>query len=166
MTAPLDSAKEWDKVRKSFSESIMLDTQLTSLAQNLDGPDWPIKGKDETPAKYIDLKREEVIDLLGLKGMPAEKFDHLVAILRETLAFDSPFGEMAEASSRDNALLKNMARLGIPENFPISLTTINADTLKFCELEQITTLGAFAEFAQAMSQNVIVGGDFRKLLNA
>lgn len=166
MTASLDTAKEWDKIRRSFSESIMLDTQLTSLAQNLDGPDWPIKGKDETPAKYIDLSRDEVIELLTLKGLPAEKFDQLLSILRETLAFDSPFGEMAEASGRDNALLKNMARLGIPENFPISLTTMNADTLKFCELEKITTLGAFAEFAQAMSQNVIVGGDFRKLLNA
>jgi hypothetical protein len=166
MNAPLDAAKEWDKVRRSFADSIMVDTQLTSLAQNLDGLDWPIKGKDETPAKYIDLSRAEVIDLLALKGLSADKFDHLVSILRETLAFDSPFGEMAEASARDNALLRNMARLRIPEDFPISLTTMTPDTRKFCELEHITTLGAFAEFAQQMSQNVIVGGDFRKLLNA
>ncbi len=166
MLSPLDSAKEWDQVRKAFSESIMLDTQLTSLAQNLDGADWPIKGKDETPAKYVDLSSGEVIDLLALKGLPAEKFDQLVSILRETLAFDSPFGEMAEASGRDNALLKTMVRLGIPENFPITLTMMGPETLKFCQLEEITTLGAFAAFAQAMSQNVIVGGDFRKLLNA
>ena len=166
MPDPLDSTKEWDQVRKAFSESIMLDTQLTSLAQNLDGADWPIKGRDETPAKYVDLTSAEVIDLLALKGLPAEKFDQLVSILRETLAFDSPFGEMAEASSRDNALLRTMGRLGIPEDFPITLTMMGPETLKFCELEQITTLGAFAAFAQAMSQNVIVGGDFRKLLNA
>jgi hypothetical protein len=38
--------------------------------------------------------------------------------------------------------------------------------LEFCKLEQLTTLGEFAVFAQSMSQNVIVGGDFKKLLNA
>jgi hypothetical protein len=33
-------------------------------------------------------------------------------------------------------------------------------------LERLSTLGEFAVFAQGMSQSVIVGGDFRKLLNA
>src|SRR5262249_9101979 len=37
---------------------------------------------------------------------------------------------------------------------------------EFCKSEKLTTLGAFAVFAQNMAQNVIVGGDFRKLLNA
>jgi hypothetical protein len=54
----------------------------------------------------------------------------------------------------------------LPENFPISLTALNADTVEFCKLEKLKTLGEFAVFAQGMSQNVIIGGDFRKLLNA
>ena len=70
------------------------------------------------------------------------------------------------ASERDNPLLKNMARIGISVKFPISLTALNSDTVEFCKLEDLKTLGEFAVFAQEMSQNVIIGGDFRKLLNA
>jgi hypothetical protein len=164
------TAKDWDDVRSAFATSIMVDTSLNSLAQNLDGPEWPIKTKDDTPAKYIDLSFEEVVELLQLKGQTPERVDQLVTILRETLAFDNPFGDMVEqtenASARENPLLKNLTKLGIPENFPIALTVLEPGTLEFCKLEKLSTLGEFAVFAQGMSQNVIVGGDFRKLLNA
>jgi hypothetical protein len=162
--------KDWDDVRAAFATSIMVDTSINSLAQNLDGPEWPIKSKDDTPAKYIDLSFEEVLEFLQLKGQAPERVDQLVGILKETLAFDDPFGDMVEqtqaAAERDNTLLKNLAKLGIPENFPIELTSLEAGTLEFCKLESLSTLGEFAVFAQSMSQNVIVGGDFRKLLNA
>ncbi len=170
MSFPQVTPQDWDEVRKAFAASIMIDTQLTSLAQNLDGADWPMKGKDETPAKYVDLTFSEVQELLVLKGQPAERFDQLVSILRDTLAFDDPFGEMveqtAESTARDNTVLKNLTKLEIPGDFPISLTALNADTLEFCRLEKLSTLQEFAIFAQGMSQSVIVGGDFRKLLNA
>ena len=91
-------------------------------------PEWPIKSKEDTPAKYIDLNFEEVLELLQLKGQKPDRVDQLVHILRDTLAFDSPFGEMVEqsqpTSQRDNALIKNLAKLGIPENFPIELTSL------------------------------------------
>src|SRR3954466_2955287 len=164
------TAKDWDDVRTAFASSIMVDTSLSSLAQNLDGPEWPIKGKDETPAKYIDLGFDEVVELLQLKGQAPDRIDQLINLLKETLAFDSPFGEMVEqtqaASERDNQLLKNLAKLDIPANFPIELTALEPGTLEFCKLEKLSTLGEFAVFAQGMSQNVIVGGDFKKLLNA
>ncbi len=164
------TAKDWNQVRTAFSTSIMVDTSLSSLAQNLDAPDWPIKGKDETPAKYLDFEFEEVIELLQLKGQKPERLDQLIDILKETLAFDNPFGEMVaqaqESATRENQLLKNLAKLGISENFPITLTALEAGTLEFCKLEKLSTLGEFAVFAQGMSQNVIVGGDFKKLLNA
>ena len=146
------TAKDWDEARTAFSTSIMVDTALTSLAQNLDAADWPIKGKDETPSKYIDLSFDEVVELLQLKGQKPERVDQLVSILKETLAFDSPFGEMvtqAEASSaRENQLLKNLAKLGIPENFPVALAALEPGTLEFCKLEKLSTLGEFAVFAQ------------------
>jgi hypothetical protein len=164
------SEKDWDEVRTAFASSIMVDTPISSLAQNLDGPVWPVKSKDETPAKYIDLSYGEALELLALKGQSDDKLDLLISIMNETLAFDSPFGDMIEqteaATERDNPLLKNMARSGVPVKFPISLTALNADTIEFCKLEDLKTLGEFAVFAQEMSQNVIIGGDFRKLLNA
>ena len=163
-----NNAQDWDQVRKAFSSSIMVDTALSSLAQNLDGPDWPLAG--ETPANYIDLSFDEMRDWLAVKGLTPDYGDLLIDILRDTLAFDSPFGEMVEqneaASERDNQLLKNMAKLGIPQEFPVSLALISSDTAEFCQSEGIQTLGALAIFAQGMSQTVIVGGDFRKLLNS
>ena len=162
--------KDWDEVRTAFATSLMVETSLNSLAQNLDAPEWPIKGKDETPAKYIDLTFEEVQELLQLKGQKPERLDQLISILKETLAFDSPFGEMVEqtqaASDRDNPVLKNLAKLNIPENFPMTLTALDPGTLEFCKLEGLHTLGEFAVRAQEMSQKTIVGGDFKKLLNA
>lgn len=164
------TAKAWDDVRSAFAASIMVDTSINSLAQNLDGPEWPIKSKDDTPAKYIDLTYEEVVELLLLKGQKEELVGQLVAILRETLAFDTPYGDMvaqAEAASeRENPIIRNLAKLGIPENFPIALTALDKGTQEFCELEKLTTLAEFAMFSQGMSQSVIVGGDFRRLLNA
>jgi hypothetical protein len=162
--------RDWDETRAAFATSIMVNTGLSSLAQNLDGPDWPLKGKDETPAKYIDQSYEEVIEYLAMKGQPAERIDQLIGILKDTLAFDDPFGDMVaqaeEAEKKDNQMLRNMARLEIPEDFPITMTALGRETQEFCKLEKLTTLGQFAVFAQGMAQNVIVGGDFRKLLNA
>jgi hypothetical protein len=162
--------RDWDETRAAFASSIMVNTAISSLAQNLDGPDWPLKGKDETPAKYIDLAYEEVIEYLALKGQPPERIDQLVGILKDTLSFDDPFGDMVsqteETEKRDNQMLRNMARLEIPESFPIAMTALSKETLEFCKLEKLGTLGEFAIFAQGMAQNVIVGGDFRKLLNA
>jgi hypothetical protein len=163
------TAKDWDEVRAAFASSIMVDTSLSSLAQNLEGPDWPIKSADETPASYIDLTFDEVTELLRLKGYP-DRIDLLISILKDTLAFDDPFGDMVQqaevTAERENPLLKNLAKLGIAESFPISLTGLDADTRDFCGLEKLSTLGEFAKFAQSMSRNVIVGGDFRSLLNA
>ena len=162
--------RDWDETRAAFATSIMVNTAISSLAQNLDGPDWPLKGKDETPAKYIDLTYEEVIEYLALKGQPPERIDQLIGIFKDTLSFDDPFGDMVtqteESEKKDNQLLRNMARLEIPENFPITMTALSKETLEFCRLEKLGTLGEFAVFSQGMAQNVIVGGDFRKLLNA
>ncbi|MEI7552270.1 MAG: hypothetical protein WCL24_08055 [Verrucomicrobiota bacterium] len=164
------TAKDWDEVRSAFAASIMVNTSLNSLAQNLDGPEWPVKGKEETPAAYIDLGYDEMVTMLTMKGIPPSKADFLISLLKETLSFDTPFGEMAEqtaaSATKDNQMLKNLAKLGIAEEFPIGLTALSPDTVDFCKLEKLSTLGEFCIFAQSMSQNVIVGGDFRRLLNA
>ena len=164
------TAKDWDEIRSAFAASIMVNTPLSSLAQNLDGPDWPVRGKEETPAAYIDLSYDELLAMLAMKGMTPARADFLITLLKETLAFDNPFGEMVAQSEatalKDNQLLKNLAKLEIPESFPIGLTALSTDTIEFCKLENLATLGEFCIFAQGMSQNVIVGGDFRKLLNA
>lgn len=160
---------EWEKVRRSFKNSIMVDTALTSLAQNLDGPDWPVAGADQTPSKYIDLSYDELVAAPELAGN-IRRVELLITILRETQAFDDPFGDMvsetAEAADKDNPILKNMAKLGIPEDFPLSLVALLPETRDYCNLENLVNLRDFALFAQNLSQTVVVSGDFRAFLNA
>jgi hypothetical protein len=166
---PSTAAKDWDEVRTGFASSIMVDTPLASLAQNLDGLEWPFIGSDEKPSTYLDFTYAELQAEFEGRGQPGAA-ELLVQILRETLSFDQPFGEMVKQteafSERDNPMLRTLSRLQVPENFPITLTTLDESTRELCRLENVSTIGAFALFAQNVSQNVIVGGTFRELLNA
>jgi hypothetical protein len=163
------AAQEWDQLRVTFASSLMVDTPLTSLAQNLDGLTWPFEGISETPAAYIDSSYDELCLELAARGQPKAPA-LLLQILRETLAFDQPFGDMvrqtAEAASRDNPILRTLAQLGIPENLPIQLTALDETARELCRLEGILTIGEFALLSQSLSQTVIIGGDLRRLLNA
>jgi hypothetical protein len=164
------SEREWDEVRRAFCSSILADTSLVSLAQNLEGVEWPLTGPSEKPSSYIELEYAEMREQLALRGQPPRVADQLIDILKETLAFDEPFGEMVmqpeEVAAAENPLVKNMAKLKIPGNFPVALTALSPETQLFCKLEGILTLGEFAFAAQRMSGSVVVGGDFRTLLNA
>jgi len=164
------TAQEWDTVRTAFASSILMDTALSSLAENLDGPPWPSSDKQETPSHYIDHDYDEVVMALTLKGYADDTIGDLVEILRETLAFDDPFGDMVEQSEAStetaNPILDNLKKLGIPSDFPIKFTSLSSDTKDFCGRESLSTIGEFAVFAQGMPQNVVVGGDFRGLLNS
>jgi len=170
---PTASPAAWNQARNAFSKSILVDTSLNSLTQNLDVPPWPITTKDETPSAYIDLTYPEAVAALAAKGMPPTQLGALITILNETLAFDEPFGEMmddlvspaAEIVDGDSPLIKNLAKLELPESYPLNLTALSEATIQLCQSEKVETLGEFVAFAGRLSQAVIVGGDFRELLN-
>lgn len=162
------TAADWDEVRKKFHGSLMVDTSLTSLAQNLEIKDWPHAGEEERPSKYIDFNYDELLILPEIAGKQ-DRVDHLITILKETLAFDDPFGDMVaqveETTSRENPILKTLGRLDIPEAYPLSLVSISEATRAVCASEGVNTVGEFANLAQQMSTRVVLGGDFRTLLN-
>lgn len=166
---PLTQSQEWDQLRTAFASSIMVDTSLASLAVNLDGPAWPFTGENETPAGYIDFTFAELVAEFTGRGQPGAA-ELLLQILRDTLAFDQPFGEMVKQTEafaeRDNPMLRSLGRLGIPESFPLELTTLDDPARTLCRLENVSTIGEFALFAQRLSQGIIIGGDLRKMLNA
>lgn len=166
---PTTTEQEWESLRDTFQDSIMVDTKLTSLAQNVGTRDWPLKAEDETPAKYIFYSWEELM-LMPEIQKDARRVDLLVEILRETAAFDDPFGDMVDqfdtASEEEDSVRKNLEKHEIPESFPLELSNLSADTLSFCQAEDINTLGEFAKFSQNMAQNIVIGGDFRDLLNS
>jgi hypothetical protein len=163
------NSKEWDEIRKKFHHSIMADTSLVSLAQNLDTKEWPHSGEDEKPSKYIDFTYEELLMMPEIAGKE-DRADHLIGILKETLAFDDPFGDMVaqveETAAKENPILKTLARLGIPENFPMLLANFSEGTRMVCASEGVKTIGEFANLGQQMSTRVVLGGDFRTALNA
>jgi hypothetical protein len=163
------NSTEWDEIRKKFRHSIMADTSLVSLAQNLDTKEWPHKGEDEKPSKYIEFSYEELLMLPEIAGN-ADKADHLIGILKETLAFDDPFGDMVaeveKTAAKDNPILKTLTRLGIPDNYPLALANFSEGTRVVCASEGVKTIGEFANLGQQMSTRVVLGGDFRNALNA
>lgn len=163
------TSTEWDDIRKKFRHSIMADTSLVSLAQNLDTQEWPHKGDEEKPSKYIDFSYEELMVLPEIAGK-TEKADHLIGILKETLAFDDPFGDMVaqveETAAKDNPILKTLSRLSIPADYPLQLANFSEGTRVVCASEGVKTIGEFANLGQQMSTRVVLGGDFRNALNA
>jgi hypothetical protein len=163
------TSTEWDEIRKKFRHSIMADTSLVSLAQNLDTQEWPHSGEDEKPSKYMDFTYEELLMMPEIAGK-GERADHLIGILKETLAFDDPFGDMVaeveKTAAKDNPILKTLARLSIPENYPLLLANFSEGTRVVCNSEGIKTIGEFANLGQQMATRVVLGGDFRNALNA
>lgn len=163
------NSTEWDEIRKKFRHSIMADTSLVSLAQNLDTKEWPHKAEDEKPSKYIEFAYEELLMLPEIAGN-ADKADHLIGILKETLAFDDPFGDMVaeveKTAAKDNPILKTLARLNIPAAYPMALANFSEGTRVVCASEGVKTIGEFANLGQQMSTRVVLGGDFRNALNA
>jgi hypothetical protein len=163
------TSTEWDDIRKKFRHSIMADTSLVSLAQNLDTKEWPHKGEDEKPSKYIEFGYDELLMLPEIAGS-ADKADHLIGILKETLSFDDPFGDMVaeveKTSAKDNPILKTLSRLNIPDGYPMALANFSEGTRVVCASEGVKTIGEFANLGQQMSTRVVLGGDFRNALNA
>lgn len=162
------SAAEWEQLRIRFRDSLMLNTELFKLAQNIDAT-WPIRGKDETPSKYISFSLDELRILPEFYGKP-DRLPLLYQILAETLAFDDPFGEMADyvdsSSRKDDSALKALRKLEIPEDFPVQLANFSEDTKAFCKAEEIRSLADLIAFSQNMAQSIVVGGEFRSFLNS
>jgi len=164
------SPADWDELRSSFHRSLLMETALASLAQNVDGCAWPIDGAEESPSAYVDLSHSEVIAALRERGFPPGQFDILVAILRGTLSFDSSFSDMVEVAGKAEAaqdlIPRNLQRLGIPSDFPVRFCNFTSGTLTFCVGENIVTLDDFLNFSREAARRVMVGGEFRDLLNA
>lgn len=162
------SATDWERLRVRFRSSLMVDTELFKLAQNIDA-NWPIRGKDETPEKYISFTLEELAMMPEFFGK-TDRLPLLYNILNETLAFDDPFGEMADyvdsSSKKDDSAMKTLARLEVPAQFPIKLANFSDETRQFCRNEAIEDIQSLVRFSQNMAQSIVVGGEFRTFLNS
>lgn len=162
------NAADWESVRTSFANSLMVGVKMNALAENI-GSTWPYAGADETPSKYIDLTWDELEVHPTFLNRP-ERIQMLIEILKETLAFDSPLGDMVEQTdqkaARENEMERTLEKLAIPLDFPINLSNLEAETKEFCEREKLVGIGEFVAFCQRMAKNIVIGGDYRSFLNA
>ena len=96
---------EWNRIRLGFQNSIMAETSLNALAEDMGLSSWPVDGEGETPTKYTHLSYDALCAHPTFAVRP-ELLIQLVEILKQTLAFDDPFGDMVvsvdEAEAQDN----------------------------------------------------------------
>lgn len=162
---------EWDEVRFAFLNSLMVDTPISSLAQNLELDEaWPIEGVEEVPSKYIGFSWEDIHRLPDLVENP-QCVELLITILRETMAFDDPFSEMAETventTKNDDSLIRTLNDLKIPVDLPLDLSLLEQETILFCAGENVSTIGELASFSERLSRSgLLLGGNFQGLINA
>ncbi len=161
------SEEEWNHIRKRFFNSILNDTEIAKLGQNV-GISWPFKGSDETPSKYIEFDFEELKSVPGLIGKQ-RRIKTLMDILRETLAFDDPFGDMVDTveteSQQDDTFERIFAKLDIPTGYPIEFVHFAPETHELLRNEDVSTLVECVHFGQRIAKNVVVGGDLKTFLN-
>lgn len=159
---------DWVQLRAHFMGSILVDIHLHKLAQNI-GAAWPAKGKDETPAKYLEYSFDELAKAPGLAGQPA-RLQLLFDILKETASFDDPFQDMMEGKPNPGKAAANsdqlLQKLGVPPEFPLEFTALSSETKELCENEEATTIGQCVALFQGMAQAIILGGEIRHLLNS
>jgi len=160
---------EWNRIRLGFQNSFMAETSMNALAEDMGLGSWPVDGEGETPAKYTHLSYDALCAHPTFAVRP-ELLNQMVEILKQTLAFDDPFGDMVasvdEAEAQDNEILKNMEKLDIPPTFPLSLAHLSVETAELCKREELTTLEELANFAQRMAQQIVIGGDLRTFINS
>lgn len=159
---------DWIQIRAHFMGSILVDIHLHKLAQNI-GASWPIKAKEETPAKYLEYSFEELGDAPGLAGQPS-RLQLLLDILKETAAFDDPFQDMMEGKADPGRPAANtdqlLQKLGVSTDFPIEFTALSEETKELCRSEGAATVGQCVALLQGMAQSVILNGEVRQLLNS
>ena len=160
--------EHWDALCAYFKDSVMAKANLCSLASDL-GLKWPIRGKNETPERYIQYSLEELADLPEFYGK-GNRLPLLSTILLETKQLDDPFLEMTEHLEKvvqkeveEPPLLR---QLGVPADFPVSLMNFSDKTLKACREGGYETLSQLVAFLQKSASAVMLNEEFRQFRNA
>lgn len=161
------SPAEWDHLRERFAGSALNKTEIAILGQNA-GIAWPFKGKGETPEKYIQYDFEELKSVPGLVGKKS-RVRKLMDILRETLAFDDPFSDLAhslEAESEEDLTFERILnKYNIDPDFPSHLLHFSPEVESLIKREKIETLVELVHYGQKTAPSDIEAKDLKDFLN-
>jgi hypothetical protein len=158
---------EWDHFRERFAGSALKETEVAILGQNA-GIAWPFKGVGETPEKYIQYDFEELKSVPGLVGKKS-RVRKLMDIMRETLAFDDPFSDLAHsleaASEEDLTFERILNKYNIDPDFPCHLLYFSAEVELLIQREKIGTLMELVRYGQKTAPSDIEAKDLKDFLN-
>jgi hypothetical protein len=159
--------EDWDALRGYFQDSVMAQTKLASLAAEV-GMKWPIRGKDETPERYIHFSLEQLADMEEFYGKGG-RLELLYSILHETKQLEEPFLDMtrhleavALKEVEDPPLLR---QLGVPADFPVDLMNFSEKTRAVCRDGGNNTLTGLMAFLQKSMSAVMLNDEFRQFHN-
>jgi len=162
------NADDWEDIRKRFVNSSMMDAELSALGENA-GIDWRGPGSDTTPDELVVLSYDELLMHPTINGNP-NRLERLIDIFKETLAFDDPLGALIGAGDEEEdpaaEIMERAKKMGLNEEYPIELIPLSAPTRDFCEGEQISNLGQLLRMGSRLAGNIVIGGDFKDILNA
>lgn len=162
------STAEWEFICRRFTNSILNETEIAKLGQNA-GISWPFKGSDENANKYIEYTLEELNSVPGLIGKKS-RIHKLIDILRETLAFDDPFGDMADQVEADSEVDETfdtiLARLNVVPDYPAQFVHFSDETIELLAPQNPKTLIDVVHFGQTLDQSTVQGADLRAFMNS
>lgn len=162
------TSEDWDRLRFLLQDSVMAKTNLCKLAVNL-GTKWPIRGKDETPEKYISHTLESLGELPEFYGK-GSRLPLLYSILLETQTLDDPFSDMVQhfdkVAKEENECRLALEELEVPGGLSVEIANFSKETRALCKAENIHSLNTFIDFAQESAKSVLISGDYQRFLNA
>ena len=163
------TAAQWDAARKACAKSMLIDVKLSSLAENLELPSWPLNGKDETPGKYLEFTLEELSVMTEFHSKP-QLIDRLYTIINENMAHDEEFEDMVDPINKNldktDVLLQVLRKLDIPLDYPFELLMLPKAVRETAPRDQVKTLGQFVQFYQKISEKGVVLGEIKTILQA
>lgn len=163
------SEEQWNEVRKKMLTSILVDTKIITLAEDLDFEAWPINDSEETPAKYIYYSLDQIQLMPEFEGQP-HLIQRLYEILVTTISMDDPFDEISinveEQHSTDYSFDDIFAKLDIDTNFPLQLISIPKEIFDVMNNMGVKNLKEFMTLSQKIAQKVHLKGDLRTYINA
>jgi hypothetical protein len=158
------TSEEWDSLRFELQNTVIAKTNLCSLAKNL-GCTWPIRGKDETPERYMHFTLGELVEMPEIFGK-GNRLELLYSILLDTKHLDDPFTDMIqhldEVAQEKIEPQTPMQQLEVPPEFPVELINFTRKTQGLCREGGHDTLESLIKFLEHNQSAARINGEFRE----
>lgn len=158
----------WDTVAFRAQGSPFEELSISTLAKNSGVRRWSRPGsvKGDVLARYIYFSFRELLDVekLDLKSATL-----LLEICETTFSFEKEYEDLGSFEEIDSKAYAQRMRFveefGIYQDYPVSLSHLDANLLELCAAEHIVTFIELMEFLDRLSEKAWIGGVYKNLQN-